>query len=303
MTFSQLFSRLLIYIIPYLPSPFLYLVAKAYIAGKTPEEALTTVARLHEEGLHSTVDVLGEHPKSWAEADTYQVQYEKLIHALANSDHANVSLKLSGLGQLLNEDVCLGKLIELLKLAKTCNVFIRIDMEDSTTTSSTLLTYRTVRSAGFDNCGIVLQSRLFRTEDDLERLADLVANYRLCIGIYREAEKIALQDKNAMKKNLLKLLRKAWSQAAYVAIATHEEWIITAALTLAEEMDIPSSRFEVQMLLGVPRTRLQQDLLRRGVKVRLYVPFGSNWRAYCLRRIANNPDMVGMIISNLLRKK
>jgi proline dehydrogenase len=153
-----------------------------------------------------------------------------------------------------------------------------------------------------DHCGVVLQSRLYRTREDILALEDLRPNVRLCIGIYREPSAIALQDKNSMKRRLLELLEQMWNNDQHVAIATHEEWVIREALEVAERLGRPMNQVEVQMLLGVPRQKLQRELVANGVRVRLYVPYGEQWHAYSMRRLENNPDMLGMVAWNFITR-
>jgi proline dehydrogenase len=191
---------------------------------------------------------------------------------------------------------------ELMELARECGQFMRIDMEDHTTTDSTLRIYRRLREQGLHHCGVVLQSRLYRTREDILRLADLKPNVRLCIGIYREPSAIALQDKGAMKRHLLELLAQMWENGQHVAVATHEEWVIREAISMARSMGKPMEQVEVQMLLGVPRLALKRELIRAGVRVRLYVPYGEQWHAYSMRRLENNPDMMGMVAWNVLTR-
>jgi proline dehydrogenase len=175
-------------------------------------------------------------------------------------------------------------------------------MEDHTTTDSTLRLFRRL-APRYPNIGPVLQSRLHRTERDVRELAPFRPNVRLCIGIYKEPADIALVDKHAMKERLLELLEMMWANSQYVALATHDEWVIRRALELADRMGKGPSDYEVQMLLGVPRSRIQREVQGRGVKVRLYVPYGSHWYAYCLRRLDGNPEMARMVLGNLLRRR
>src|SRR5262249_48322784 len=147
--------------------------------------------------------------------------------------------------------------------------------------------------------GVVLQSRLHRTAADVEALAPLRPNVRLCLGIYREPTGIALQDKPAMKERLLELLERMWRNGQYVALATHDENVIERAVEMAERLGKTPGDFEVQMLLGVPRARIQKRLRDVGITVRLYVPYGTHWYHYCLRRLDNNPEMARMVLGNL----
>jgi len=277
------------------------IAANRYIAGETLADALRVAdGRWESDRLHSTVDVLGEDVTRWDEVEAYNAAYYELVDELASRPHANISIKLSALGQELDEEDCFRRARDLVADSGKVDNFVRFDMEDHTTVDSTLHIYRRCRAEGLDNCGVVLQSRLFRTRQDVEDLASLRPNVRLCIGIYPESPEIALQDKAEMKRHLLELLRVMWDNGQHVGIATHEEWVIRESLEIAQQMGKPLPEVEVQMLLGVPRLPLQRELVASGVTVRLYVPFGRSWRAYSMRRLENNPDMMKMVVTNVL---
>ena len=287
-----------------LAPPFMVrMLARPYIAGETREEAIALARRLHaERSLSSTIDVLGEAITDPAEAGTMMEEYIAILDALGEVSYANISIKLSALGQALDEELCARNLERLLEHAARYRQFVRFDMEDHTTTDSTLRLYRRM-APHFPRCGVVLQSRLHRTTDDIRSLADLKPSVRLCLGIYREPTAIALQDKPAMKERLLEQLEMLWRQGHYVALATHDEQVIARALALAGRMGKTSGDFEVQMLLGVPRERIQQEIRDRGITMRLYVPYGRHWYNYCLRRLDNNPEMARMVIANLFGRR
>jgi proline dehydrogenase len=277
-----------------------YGLASPYVAGETRAEAVALAHRLHaDKGLHSTLDVLGEDLRDAAESRTMLDEYLAILDDLGRSAHANISIKLSALGQALDEDLCARNLEVLLARAADHGQFVRLDMEDHTTTDSTLRMYRRFVTR-FPRIGVVLQSRLHRTAGDVETLAHLRPNVRLCIGIYREPPAIALQDKPAMKRRMLELLGRMWDNGQYVGLATHDEEVIEQALDLARRRRMSPGDFEVQMLLGVPRSGIQKRLKDEGVRVRLYVPYGTHWYHYCLRRLDNNPDMARMVLLNLL---
>jgi proline dehydrogenase len=276
-------------------------LARPYIAGESRGDALATVGRLHDErGLHSTVDVLGEAITEESQIRSMMDEYLSILDELGSCPFANISIKLSALGQGLDEGMCERNLDKLLRKAASYDQFVRFDMEDASTVDSTLSYYREF-APRFPRIGVVLQSRLFRTEEDVRRLASLRPNVRLCIGIYREKPEIALQDKRLMKQRLLQLLGMMWENGQYVALATHDEGVIRQALIKAREQGRGSESFEVQMLLGVPRAALQRELLGQELKVRLYVPYGINWYNYCLRRLEHNPEMASLVVKNLFR--
>ncbi|MBI3449091.1 MAG: proline dehydrogenase family protein [Acidobacteria bacterium] len=283
------------------PKPIVRRLAAPYIAGETRGEAMALVHRLRaDRGLCSTVDVLGEAVTHAGETAAFLDEYVSALEDLAGCEYANISVKLSALGQGIDDALCARNLEVLLRKAASVNQFVRFDMEDHTTVDSTLGFYR--KFAGrHPRIGIVLQSRLFRTPADVAALSPLRPNVRLCIGIYRESEAIAFPDKDSMKSRLLGLLRTMWENGQYVGLATHDERVIRRALALARELGKGPEAFEVQMLLGVPRAGLQEELMKMGLKVRLYVPYGRHWYQYCLRRLEHNPEMASLVVKNLLR--
>jgi len=282
------------------PKPVVRILARPYIAGETRSEALALVRRLHaEKAIHSTVDVLGEAITEAREARLMLQEYLGVLDDLGRCPFANISIKLSALGQGLDDALCAGNLETLLKRAAAYDQFVRFDMEDHKAVDSTLGFYREFVGR-FPRIGVVLQSRLFRTPRDVEALAPLRPNVRLCIGIYREGAEIAFQDKASMKRRLVELLDRMWDNGQYVGLATHDERVIRQALDLARARGKGAESFEVQMLLGVPRASLQEELMRSGIKVRLYVPYGRHWYNYCLRRLEHNPEMAALVLRNLL---
>jgi len=285
------------------PRPVVKLLANPYIAGEKRHQAIDLARGLHERnGLSSTLDVLGESIRDAAESRAMLDEYIAMLDDLGRVPYANISIKLSALGQLLDEELCAENLDRLLSHAEKYEQFVRFDMEDHTTTDSTLGFYRRFVQR-YPRIGPVLQSRLHRTVEDVEALAPYKPNVRLCLGIYREPADIALQDKPSMKQRLLELLEMMWDNGQYVAIATHDEAVLRRALALAEQMGKTPADFEVQMLLGVPRAPIQREILDRGIRVRRYVPYGDHWYQYCLRRLENNPEMARMVLGNLFHMR
>jgi len=286
-----LLDKTIVRLLPAVPKQVVQLFSARYIAGTTLADAVATVRRLNRIGQLATIDVLGEEITHEDEARTIARAYRDALVAIDHENlESNVSVKPTALGLGLSYELCRENLESILRAA-TGN-FVRIDMEDSSTTSDTLRMYRELRADGFDNVGVVLQAYLRRTLDDVAVLADLDANVRLCKGIYVEPASIAYTDADEIRANYVRALDALLDAGAYVGIATHDEWLIGEALSRVDGMD--ESEYEFQMLLGV-RERRAQELVRDGHRLRVYVPFGEQWYEYSLRRLQENPAMAGTI--------
>jgi proline dehydrogenase len=241
----------------------------------------------------ATIDVLGEEITRESEACAIAQAYCDVFSVIEREQlDSNVSVKLTGLGLDLSHELCRENLERVLTEARRYGNFVRIDMEDSSTTSETLTLYRELRSAGFDNVGVVLQAYLRRTLDDIAVLADLKPNVRLCKGIYVEPPSIAFTDYDAVRANYVRALDALLDAGAYVGVATHDEWLIGEALKRVEPLDVQD--YEFQMLLGV-REQRASELVAVGHRLRVYVPYGQHWYEYSLRRLQENPAMAGTI--------
>jgi proline dehydrogenase len=281
----SLFDQAIARVLPAVPKPVVQLFSARYIAGSTLADAVRVVQRLNGEGKLATVDVLGEEITREDEAHAIARAYLDVFRAIEhNGLAANVSIKLTALGLHLDYELCKENLRSVVSQGK----FVRIDMEDSSTTDDTLRLYRELREDGHDNVGIVLQAYLRRTVDDIHALAELQPNVRLCKGIYVEPASLAFTDYETVRANYVKALRALTATASHVAIATHDEWLIEQSLRA-----LPPS-YEFQMLLGVREERATQ-LVREGHTLRVYVPFGEHWYRYSLRRLQENPAMAGTI--------
>jgi proline dehydrogenase len=208
-----------------------------------------------------------------------------------------VSVKLTALGLKLDYGLCRENLELVVSHAAESANFVRIDMEDSSTTEDTLRVYRDVRADGFDNVGIVLQAYMRRTLDDIESLADLVPNVRLCKGIYLEPPDVAYQEFEEVRANFVRALEALLDLGSYVGIATHDEWLLGDGERLVAAHGLGRDEYEFQMLLGV-REALGDRLVRDGHRLRIYVPFGEHWYGYSLRRLQENPKIAGYIASD-----
>lgn len=288
-----LLDKTLVRLLPVVPKSVVQLFSARYIAGATLADAIDTVRGLNAEGMLATVDVLGEEITHEDEARAITQAYCDVFAAIDREQlDSNVSVKPTALGLDLAYELCRENLEAILREAARSGNFVRIDMEDSSTTSDTLRVYRELREAGFDNVGVVLQAYLRRTLDDVGALADLKPNVRLCKGIYIEPATIAFTDHDAVRANFVRALDELLNAGAYVGIATHDEWLVTEGLRRVDGMD--REAYEFQMLLGV-REQRAGSLVAEGHRLRVYVPFGEQWYAYSLRRLQENPAMAGTV--------
>jgi proline dehydrogenase len=287
-----LLDRAIVRLLPAVPKPVVQRLSSRYIAGSSIDDAVRVVARLNAKGKLATVDVLGEEITSADEAHAIAAQYHDVLARIdANGLDANVSVKLTGLGLELDYDLCRENVQAVLLDARARGSFVRIDMEDSSTTDRTLRLYRELRDAGHENVGVVLQAYLRRTEDDLAGLE----NVRLCKGIYVEPVAIAYRGFDEVRANYVRCLEALVAQGSYVAVATHDEYLIREALRVVR--DLPPDRYEFQMLLGVRPDRAD-SLVGAGHRLRVYVPYGVQWYEYSLRRLQENPRIAGYVAAD-----
>jgi proline dehydrogenase len=277
-------------------------VAARYIAGEELSDASRVVRTLNGQGKLATLDVLGEEVKTEAEASEIVRSY---LEALAEIDRlglrAGVSVKPTALGLELGADLCRTNLETIARAAAERRRFVRIDMEDSSTTSATLSVYRALRGRGVVNVGIVLQARLRRTLDDACSLADLRPDVRLCKGIYLEPEAVAFQDDGEVGESFVRIAEVLIEAGSDVAFATHADRLIQRARSTVRERGRARGVHEFQLLLGV-RPALGDRLVGEGERVRIYVPYGRRWYEYSLRRLQENPRMATLIARDLVRR-
>ena len=289
-----LLDKALVRMLPVVPKPVVQLFSSRYIAGATLTDAVRVVCSVNAGGKMATIDVLGEEITREDEARAIAQAYRDVFDAIERGRlDATVSVKLTALGLDLSFELCRENLVSILELARANRNFVRIDMEDSSTTTETLRLYRALREDGFENVGVVLQAYLRRTLDDIRSLADLVPNVRLCKGIYVEPPTIAYTDYEAVRANFVRALQALTEiDGTHIGIATHDEWLIQHALR--DVVSRTNGSYEFQMLLGV-RERRATELVRSGHPLRVYVPFGEHWYQYSLRRLQENPAMAGTI--------
>ena len=285
-------------------SPMTKPVVSQFVAGETNEEAIVVARTLNEAGMRVSLDYLGESVNFSHEAVQAREEIcELLDHASEAAIDANVSIKLTQLGLKLNRDLAFDNLITILERAKQHGNWVRIDMEESEVTQATIDVFERAIAAGCDNVGLVVQAYLYRTAADVEWLIEMGARVRLCKGAYAESAEVAFPEKAQIDNNYIRLAHMllsdyALSNGVIPAFATHDDKMIQAVINFVKENDIAKDKFEFQMLYGV-RSELQQHLVSEGYKVRIYVPFGSAWYPYLMRRLAEKPQNVQLILKNL----
>ena len=286
----KLLNKVLVSTIPVLPKSLVRVFANKYIAGDNINEAVRTVKDLNSKKFMATMDVLGESISSREEAIKSKDEQLEVLDA-------NLSIKLTMLGLKSDYALCESLFAEVLEKAKALNIFVRIDMEESAVTDITIKIFEDMRKK-YENIGIVLQAYLRRTEKDIIRLTEQKTNFRICKGIYIEPEEIAFKGYQEVRDNYLKCLRLAFERGAYCGIATHDDFLITGAEKIVKDLGLTKQQYEFQMLLGV-RENLRDQVLSRGHRMRIYVPFGERWYEYSIRRFQENPNVAGQVLKSI----
>jgi proline dehydrogenase len=299
MSHRKLLRRLIIRLV------FVRRAVRRFVAGETIDEAIAAIRALRAAGLLATLDHLGENVETEADARRAIEDYLAVLDRIdTDAVQSHVSIKLTQLGLDLGVDFCRENVARLLRRAKEIGTFVRIDMESTDYTDRTLEVYRSLRQE-FDNVGIVIQAYLYRSKDDIAALCQAGANVRLCKGAYKEPPDKAFPRKADVDASYVALTHMLLSDAArargaYAAIATHDPKMIEAAKAYAAEHGAPRDRFEFQMLYGIRRD-LQQQLVRAGYTVRIYVPYGTEWYPYLMRRLAERPANVWFVLRNVFK--
>jgi proline dehydrogenase len=293
-----IFDRAIVRLLPAVPRPVVQKLSERYIAGPELKDAREAVRRINAEAKLATIDVLGEEITTEEEAAAIVRAYQDVFADIQRCGlDSNVSVKLTGLGLKLGHELCRDNLRTVVQDAASRGNFVRIDMEDSSTTDDTLDLYRELREEGHENIGVVLQAMLRRTQSDIAALADLKPSVRLCKGIYVEPPDLAYQDFEAVRASFVRALEALLDAGCYVGIATHDEWLLAEGRRLVAEHGLAREAYEFQMLLGV-RPELGDELVVEGHRLRIYVPFGRHWYAYSLRRLQENPKIAGYIAAD-----
>jgi len=296
---GKFIQRLMIKMLPLTPGFLMWPVARRYIAGSSLADAVRTTRELNDLGATATLDILGEELRTLDEARDVSGRYQDALDAIhAEELRANISIKLSAFGIRIDPTACRELVVEVLTRAREYGTFVRFDMEDSTLTQPTLDLYRDLRP-DFPNIGVVLQAMLKRTIEDARALAEEGARVRLVQGIYVEPEEIAYRDFQTIREKFVETLDILLAGESHVAIATHDGWLVQSSRRLIREGEIGGDRYEFQMLLGV-REKLRDALIGDGLGLRVYVPFGKEWRAYSVRRMKENPQLLSHVLGAML---
>jgi len=277
--------------------------ASRFVAGETIDEGVAAARELSLRGITSSLDLLGESVTAEAEAAAARDQYLHMIERMAESGvEVNVSVKLTQMGLDIAEDLCEANMVRILEKASALRGFVRLDMESSDYTQRTLDFFRTRLFPRFGpHCGVVIQSMLRRSERDIEDLIDMKARVRLCKGAYLEPPAVAFPEKADVDRNYLRLMERLLLAGTYPGIATHDEAIIAHAREFVRRQGIGTDRFEFQMLYGVRRD-LQETLRGAGHRLRVYIPFGTQWYPYLMRRLAERPANIAFFLGNIVRE-
>jgi proline dehydrogenase len=278
-------------------------LASRFVAGETIDEAIATLRELNAGNLSASLDLLGESVLHAEEAQRACRTYLDVLDRIHSTGaNANVSVKLTQMGLDIDEQLCLGNMRSIIGKAKQHDSFVRIDMEQSSYTAKTLQLFTDVVYPEFGNAvGVVLQSHLRRTAADVDAMIALGARVRLCKGAYQESEDVAFPKKSDVDANYVGCMERLLERGNYPGIATHDVTIIDHAKAFAKKREVSPQRFEFQMLYGVRRD-LQNKLRREGYNIRVYVPFGTHWYPYLMRRLAERPANIAFITSNILKE-
>jgi proline dehydrogenase len=281
-------------------SPLAWRLASRFVAGERPDDALRVSRRINGEGIMVTLDRLGENVTSADEAAAARDGYIETVERLVEAGiRGNVSIKLTQFGMDLSEDICRRNVEQLVRTAAALGSFVRVDMESSEYTDRTLSLVEDLH-ASYGAVGAVIQSYLFRSKKDVERLCARGIRIRLCKGAYLEPATVAFPRKSDVDTNFVQLMEHLLREGTYPAIATHDERMIEATERAARLLGISPEQFEFQMLYGIRRD-IQARLVREGYRLRLYVPFGTAWYPYFMRRLAERPANVFFLARNLLK--
>ena len=277
--------------------------ASRFVAGESIEQGVAAARELSRRGITASLDLLGESVTAETEAAAARDQYLRMLDQMAASGaEVNVSVKLTQMGLDISEALCVANMTAILEKAASLHGFVRLDMESSDYTQRTLDFFRRRLFDRFGaHCGVVIQSMLRRSEQDIEDLIGMKARVRLCKGAYLEPPAVAFPEKADVDKNYIRLMERLLLAGNYPGLATHDEAIIAHARDFVRRHEIATDRFEFQMLYGVRRD-LQEQLRAAGYRLRVYIPFGTQWYPYLMRRLAERPANIAFFLGNIVRE-
>lgn len=299
-----MFNKLIASLLPYMPEKFIWLFSKRYIAGQSIQDAVRESRKLNQEGIMITVDLLGEFITNLGQAEENKNEYINIIETFEKENiDGNYSLKPTMFGLLLDEEICYNNIREIVAKSAEYKNFVRVDMEDSQCVDKEIKLFRRLKDEFPENVGLVFQAYLKRTLDDIKGLEDLntatnPVNYRLCKGIYVEPAEIAYKKHHKINDHFLADIEYMFGKKMYSGIATHDKSLVEGTYKLIEKYKVPGEMYEFQMLYGVT-PELRKSIVKKGHRMRVYVPFGSQWFAYSTRRLKENPKMASLIIKAL----
>jgi proline dehydrogenase len=295
----DLVNQLIVFLLQFLPKRLVKRFAIRYIAGEKIDDAIRVMKYLNSKNMMGTLDVLGENVLTKEESLLAIQAGEEVLHSIhENHLNANLSIKLTQFGLKIDEGFCYSNVKSLLGIAARYHQFVRMDMEDSSTTSATLKLYERLHSEGYENIGVVIQANMRRSEEDIRRLISMRANVRLCKGAYIEPAAIAFRSRKEIQLNYLKLLKMLCDAKCYVGIATHDDFLVTSADQYIQKMNLQKADYEFQMLYGV-KIKLRDQIVAEGHRLRIYLPFGQHWYAYSIRRFKENPQIARYVMGAL----
>ncbi|HPA82808.1 MAG TPA: proline dehydrogenase family protein [Thermoanaerobaculales bacterium] len=296
----SVFDQLVKHGLPLIPKPIVGYFARPYVAGSTLDDAVRAIRALNAEGAMATVDVLGEAVGEPAKADVAVAEYTRLLERIAKEGiDANVSIKPTLVGLNVDEGLCAANVDTVAKTAASLGNFVRIDMEDRTTTDATLRIYRATLAAR-GNVGTVLQAYMRRTASDIRQMLPIRPNLRICKGIYREPRTVAWKDFDTIRASFIHSVETLLEAGCYVGIATHDPYLVAAGMRTVDHLGLERHQYEFQMLLGVD-PELRKIILDAGHRLRVYVPYGRDWYPYSTRRLRENPTVARHVLRAMVR--
>jgi proline dehydrogenase len=303
-----MFNKLIVWLLPFMPKKLVWIFSKKYIAGKKIEDAIRVAKQLNSQGIKVTIDLLGEFITKLEEAEKNRDEYLEIIDTIQKENiDGNYSLKPTMFGLLLDKEVCYKNIRTIVQKAADYNTFIRVDMEDSQCTDMEIDLFRKLKKEFPKNVGLVFQSYMRRTLQDMKDLSDINTpeiplNFRLCKGIYVEPEAIAYKKYQEVNDHYLEDLEFMFRNKMYPGIATHDKPLVEGAYRLIEKYKVPKANYEFQMLYGVT-PELRKSIIEKGHTMRVYVPYGKQWFGYSTRRLKENPKMASTIIKAIFIRK